>query len=433
MWAILMREGAKRGMRNVFDQYEHVENRVTHALATAIHESPSLLESFCRLAGHPLPKAATPRVSVQHRPGLRQEVSEEEAERRGLPDIWIDDGADWALVVECKIQHSISLAQLRAHAREAREYVKAKVVLISVERAADTVSSSFKCIRWTNVYEWAVAASGEPWAKKLAAYLELMEQRLIDEEKGLNGSLTTFTGIPFSATEPYSYIEAKRLLRLLMEDLRSRPELHRVLGVDLGRKGRGSIKGKASFSVWDMLPLAAEGQDFTKAPHLTVGIRSTEAIAQLTIPDQVPQPARRLLIGSTPEDFEAGLNEFLDAIQPILASDSGAKPYVEVVQRHWPRGRAAPSVYDAELIFDPRTIRGDGKIIGQAEWVQAAFDSMHNREANLQISIGVRFPYGASHVVATSEFTDTVAAVFAAAGTILRRLGSSKTKRGRRP
>ncbi|MBK6005948.1 hypothetical protein JJB11_07555 [Ramlibacter ginsenosidimutans] len=410
-------------MRNVFDQYEQIENRVTHALGTALHESHKFLEAFCRGVEHPLPLHAKVRVAIQHRPGVHAQLSEEEALRRGLPDLWIDDGADWALVIECKIQHSISLPQLRAHEREARQYENSKVILISPERAPESVSSVFKCILWTEVYEWAKALARDPWAEKLVSYLEVVEKKLVDEEKGLNGALTTFTGIPFSAEEPYSYMEAKRLLRLLMDGLRDRSDLHRVLGVNLRRKGRGSIKGKVSFSVWDMLPLAGDDENFTRAPHLTVGIRSTEAVAQLTIPDRVSQPTRRLLIGADVTDFEAGLNEFVRSVRRVLQRDSGAKPYVEVVQRHWPRGRAAPSTYDAEIVFDPRTIRGDGKIIQQFEWIQAAFDAMQSRKANLQLAVGVRFPYETSSVVGTSTFADTVAEVFSATSTFLSRVG----------
>lgn len=408
-------------MRNIFDQYRHHENRLTHALVTCLCESRPLLESFAALVDHAIPKNASINFSEQHRPGETQELPEDEAERRGLPDAWIDDGEDWALVIESKVQHKISLDQLKAHRRSAREYRNAQIILISIEDAPALVKASFRCIQWTDVYEWAVSeARRQPWADRLAKYMEAAERKLINEEKGLNGALTTFAGVDFGFDKPYSYMEAKRLLRLLMGLVRSREDLANKLGVNLQREGRPAITGSGGSAVWDMLPLGSTDEHFTRRPHLTVGIRDQEVIAQLTIPNNVPNPIRKQLMGETADEFMNILERFIKDIAPVLMSDPSCKPYVEVIQRHWPHRRAT-AIADALLTFDPQTVRGSGPVKKQPEWATLAFETMHGKNANLQIAIGVKFPYGESTLVTSKSLGGAIVDVFLATGPILVR------------
>lgn len=56
------REGALRqtpgmGVRNVFDQYDQPENRVTHALMSALHTDRNLLDAFLK-RNHPRRRVA---------------------------------------------------------------------------------------------------------------------------------------------------------------------------------------------------------------------------------------------------------------------------------------------------------------------------------------------------------------------------------------
>ncbi len=75
-------------MRNVFDQYSQPENRLTHALLTALDQDRSLLVPFLKWLGiKDVPKPTTLTIVEQSVPGDYQpDISEEEAERRGLPD-----------------------------------------------------------------------------------------------------------------------------------------------------------------------------------------------------------------------------------------------------------------------------------------------------------------------------------------------------------
>ena len=95
-------------MRNVFDQYNQPENRLSHALAVCLNEDRRLLREFMRWIGVAPPVAATRLLIVeQSLPGDRPE-SEEEADRRGLPDIVIHDGEEWCLLIESKVQATLT-------------------------------------------------------------------------------------------------------------------------------------------------------------------------------------------------------------------------------------------------------------------------------------------------------------------------------------
>ena len=119
-----------------------------------------------------------------------------------------------------------------------------------------------------------------------------------------------FNGLRFDAENPYTYREGKRLIRLLGDELKARKDLHRELAVDPHGQSRGGITND-DVGVWDFLPLkVARGAPFTKFPHLTIGIRSTCAIAAVTVPNGVCGGFRTKLKNMEPE-------RFLDLIRKI--------------------------------------------------------------------------------------------------------------------
>ena len=79
-------------LRNVFDQYSQPENRITHALMTALDQDRKLLGLFLRELVKVKPPCHPKKLAVleQQYPG-EEEPSEEELERRGIPDGWIYD------------------------------------------------------------------------------------------------------------------------------------------------------------------------------------------------------------------------------------------------------------------------------------------------------------------------------------------------------
>ena len=104
-------------VRNLFDQYQEPENRLSHALAVCLHEDRSLLEEFLEwISVRPPVSARQLRIAEQGLPGDPPD-SEEEAERRGLPDIVIHDDASWCVLIESKVQSRLTEDQLDRHER----------------------------------------------------------------------------------------------------------------------------------------------------------------------------------------------------------------------------------------------------------------------------------------------------------------------------
>jgi hypothetical protein len=58
-------------------------------------------------------------VLEQTLPGDEKEISEEDADRRTLPDGCISDGLGWALLIDSKFAAKVSADQLRRHLRTA--------------------------------------------------------------------------------------------------------------------------------------------------------------------------------------------------------------------------------------------------------------------------------------------------------------------------
>jgi hypothetical protein len=246
-------------MRNVFDQYSEPENRLTHALASALAEDPRLLSSFVRHLARMRPPGSTKlRIIEQGLPG-EPEVSEEEADRRGLPDICIHDSEGWAVLVESKVAAPLRQEQLERHLRTAqrRGFGGASVLAIAMEAPKRPLRDGIAFVSWPDVYRWAGGRGRESnWARRLREYMEVAEARMVNDGYLREGTLTEFCGFPFDEDRPFSYIEAKRVLRLAMKGLRGRGSLRRKARADLEAEGRSAITGKkGGRGVWDFIPL----------------------------------------------------------------------------------------------------------------------------------------------------------------------------------
>ena len=129
-------------MRNLFDQYSQPENRVTHALATALHEEPKLLRSFLRRVAGTSPPPRVPLVVLEQRlPGEPEPDGDEE--RAGLPDLWVHDRDEaWALLVECKVAAGLTADQVRRHRRtaERRGFERLELLTPPYSRRAERAS-----------------------------------------------------------------------------------------------------------------------------------------------------------------------------------------------------------------------------------------------------------------------------------------------------
>ena len=422
-------------MRNVFQQYEESENKLTHALVCSLGEDRRLLRRFVRrFTGRTAPSGPL-KIVEQQRPG--EEVRREE-ETSGIPDAWIytDDG--WALLIESKVTAPLKVSQLRRHLATAahRGFRNATLLAITARDEAADLGREIRLYPWTDVYEWLIReATGSQWAKRCMEYIEILESNLIDNGGLKEGGLTRFSGIPFNQENLYSYLEAKRLLKLAMEALRENAKLKRQLRMDPGAPGRGAITGSSGAGVWDFLRLkdAKRAEVFTQYPHLTLAIEHDRLLAIVTIPNGVRTALRRRLVDLGHQGFSSLLSEVNGRLLKALQGDRGAAPMLIVVQRRYQTQRSA-AILDAKLEFDLRTAdsktqkHGKGYVKPQPQWLGATYDALAKKRSNLQLSIGASFSFANSSSVHDWHVIDRIVNTWIACRPLLQAMGLKMPK-----
>jgi hypothetical protein len=249
----------------------------------------------------------------------------------------------------------------------------------------------------------------------MGEYMEVAEARMIADDYLGDKPLTKFDGIPFGPDHPYTYREAKRVLRLAMAELRQRSDLRR-LGMDPKGAGRPAITGREGTAVWDFLPLteARDKPNFTACPHLTLGIQAQRVVVIVTLPNGAPAYMRRNLTRRGFAEFVALVRRVEAGISKVLRPIRGACPWMEAKQRRYPSQRAAPIV-DASLEFNPQTAGGSHhpNVKTQPQWAEAIFQSLSRKRSNLQVGIGAVLPYGDPHLCSRGVL-DVIAGVWLA-------------------
>lgn len=351
-------------------------------------------------------------IREQSLPGDRPDLSEEEAEKRGLPDGCISDRNGWALLIETKFQAAVTADQIRRHIRTAarRGLAESAVLILTVKSVRQRMAPGVFVREWTEVYNWLHReAQRSPWARICREYLEVAEAREAANGYLEKGTLTVFSGIPFGNDEPYTYLQAKRVLGLLRDELRGDKRLAKQLHVDPDSPGRGAITGRAGRLVWDFIGLkqARTATQFTQYPHLTLGVRDDRLEAYVTVPNGIRSRLRNNILGESYQDFESLIAEITASLMTVVREVPGSAPNVVVVQRHYATQRSQGTL-DCVLRFDPRTAvevarsaRGPVKV--QPQWLQASYDALRSRRSNLQLQVGVDFPYDTCPTVATRK------------------------------
>lgn len=126
-------------MRNVFDQYDQPENRLTHALMTTLSRERSLVLPFLKwLKARNIPALASILLAEQGVPGSPL-VDTKEGESKGLPDggFYPDDG--WLLMLECKVQDKVNVGQLKRHLATAKRHGFESPQLVVIAKPEDLV------------------------------------------------------------------------------------------------------------------------------------------------------------------------------------------------------------------------------------------------------------------------------------------------------
>lgn len=412
-------------MRNVFDQYTQKENRLTHALATCLREDGALRRDFLSWATGKRQTRRGVEVLQQSLPGQRARLDEDEAERRGLPDICLADAAGWALLVESKVAAPASLDQVRRHRRTAERHrlLETTVLLLVANEPRWTPPTGVIVRTWSALYVW-LADRKRPshWVSRLIEFMETADAQWAAERYLKEGALTTFAGIPFARSDAeYGYTQAKRVLELLRKELVKNEPLRQRLGVDSANPGRGAITGRQSETVWDFLGLreAKQAGAFTRFPHLTLGLTADRLEAYVTVPNGVAATVRRRLAGNSFDEFETLIRTVTERLLKAIRKAPGAAPRIVVVQRRYSSQRADPTM-DCLLRFDPRTaIPVAAEVKLQSQWLRATHDALRRKVSNLQFQIGVDFPYRSCRKVASTDIVDVVADVWLACAPLI--------------
>jgi hypothetical protein len=403
-------------LRNIFDQYSQPENRITHALLTAINEDRKLLMSFLRFIKVTPPKTRSKlTVLEQQYPGGLQ-ASEEEVERRGIPDGWIFNEEGWCVFIETKVLTKLGADQINRHRRTAerldfRDITAVAILPKPVPR--HSVPDGTVLLEWKNVYAWLRQNSVDSiWAERAAKYLEIAEVKMIGKKQFMEGTLTMFSGFDFGHDSPFTYTDGKRVLKLAIDKLRNRQDLVKSLGMNPGSSGRGAITGRQGNSVWDFLSIGSTTDDdaFTKYPHLTLAVEAEAVEAMVTVPNAVNSTMRRNLVKLEEKGFQALAEQVLSNLNPLLRKESEALPWFRGVQRRYPSQRATPLI-DAKIEFDLRTsVLVGGPPKNQPRWLSAAYGSFVNKEgSNYQIQMGVVFRYEHCKMLRGADATDLLA------------------------
>jgi hypothetical protein len=407
-------------LRNIFDQYSQPENRVTHALMTAINEDRNLLGLFLRELVKMKAPVDPSNLSVleQQYPG-EEEPIEKDLDRRGIPDGWIFDEEGWCVFIETKVIAKLDADQINRHRRTAERRGFQSITAVAIAPILQaSLPPGTVLLEWRDVYAWLRRHSSQSgWAARAAAYLEIAEANLIGTEQFVEGTLTMFSGFPFGHDHPFAYLEGKRVLKLVVGELRGRRELVDRLHMNPKALGRPAITGRQGDAVWDFLSLSAatEEANFTKYPHLTLGVLSHAVEAMVTVPHAVNNVMRGNLIKLGEAGFQTLAKDIVNNVKPLLRDCQGATPWFRGIQRRYPSQRAKPFV-DAMIEFDLRTaIPSGGPPKTQPRWLSAAYGSFVNKEgSNYQIQMGVVFEYDRCPELRQAEAINLVASAWLA-------------------
>ncbi|CAN5477573.1 hypothetical protein BH09PLA1_BH09PLA1_25260 [soil metagenome] len=384
-------------MRNVFDQYQQLENRLTHALACSLDQDRSLLRLFLKRAGvNDIPKHARLEIVEQQLPGDDESGLEGAT---GLPDVCIfDEDNGWAVLLESKLEAGLSNRQLIRHANTAkrRGYNRVHVIVISVDRHEARKFDCLTAVEWRDVYCWfRDAALSSAWARHFTEYVETLETQMIEQENDLRGTLTKFDGFHFDADHPYTYREGRRLIKLMGDELQGRKDLC-DLGVDPKGARRGAITGRSGDSVWDFLPLsiAKHASQFTDFPHLTMAIARTHLTAAVTVPNGVKGGFRKKLRERELVGFTSLIGEVHANLRRVLKHSPGSKAIAYVLQRHFP-SQSSSGIVDARLNANLETMieRSKSSVKHQPQWIETIYHVLVAKRSNIQFGIEARFPH----------------------------------------
>ena len=419
-------------IRNIFDQYQQPENRLTNALIQVLTRNPHLTRKFIRRFAKRtlLPNRVSLSFACQRRPGdeIRGVDEEDYAEEYGIPDAWIyDEHTRWALIFECKIKAELDVKQLRRHVVTARKqgFNAVDVLIITADESRPSVLArvhnnvNVSWINWSQVYEFFASEVDGYFVSDFVSYMRIVEARMIaDGHDDLQ--LTNFAGIPFGPNHPYNEAEAKAILRVLMRELRPRLAKSRILP-----KVDEKIQKGAMVGAWDIIGFGfASGEHFTRHPHLAVVLttslsdwRNFDAVwIQIVLPRNAKSEYWSRIRGAGRDRLLKVFTEVTSGIRPLRRRvEYGMwepKLTLNITQRHFFARREWTR--DGLIHFDLDTmLHKRRKIAGDVKSLPAWLDAAHiigtqSRRANFELALQVRFPLSDRSVCRSPKFVDTL-------------------------
>ena len=177
-------------MRNLFDQYEQPENKLTHALVSTLQHDESLRRPFLRWLGVAnIPGKKALRITEQEVPGQPEQTK---VGKDGLPDVFFytADG-DWAVVVEAKVQAKLTGGQVKRHLRTAERYgfISPTAVTITVTKPICKLPTGTISLTWQDVYQWMSRRQESFWARTLVQYMQLFESKMLGKGYNIKGTI----------------------------------------------------------------------------------------------------------------------------------------------------------------------------------------------------------------------------------------------------
>ena len=382
-------------MRNIFDQYDQPENKLTHALYCTLDQDRTLLRPFLKWLGiKNVPPTSQLLIVQQHIPG--SQLSEEKGQGSGLPDLCIYTEEGWAVIFEMKIQSKLKVNQLKRHVSTAKRYgfESPSLVVLTVE-PSEKLPAGTIARQWRELYSWFDRRKAiSIWPHTLVNYMEAFESKAIADEYKIRGTITMFNGIRFSDESPYTYREAKRLIRLLGDELQKRKDLQEILSIDPKGQRRPAITNDPN-GVWDFLPLSkAHGAAFTKYPHFTIVLRHTFAVAAVTVPNGVSGRFKTKLKEVGSEGFFQIIEEIEQRLRSVSKKSQAGRPFLYALQRHY-RSQSSKPTEDGRVELDLRTCvpSNDSDVKHQPEWAEAIYHVLVNKRSNIQCGIEMRLDY----------------------------------------
>lgn len=384
-------------MRNVFHQYRQAENQLSHALATVLAMESALCRRFVRwLVGFEAPRGSELVVEQQRIPGIPT-IEAEEGDRKGLPDICIHSDSDWCVAIESKVSAALTSDQLGRHRQTVgRCFEKVLMAAITAEPNPRDLPEWASHKTWEEIYVWLgeQVERNHLWVRQMRDFMRILESRLVAEGSTLPVSLTMFDGIPFGADHPYSYPEAKLLIRQAIPLLRQSKAMQ-ALGVVPNCKGRTAITGKDATRVWDFISLKPAGQEggFTEWPHLTLGIHCDVTEARVTMPNSIKSGCRKAFRDLGEEGFLKLSGQIAGNMKKEFGESKDYKPVMKIVHRHYASQRSEAEI-DGDMEVDLRAAieDKDGRIKMQPHWFKAGYQLITDRKnCNIQLQMGLNF------------------------------------------